>query len=393
MSEMSLLWKVGIDHVTPESALPDGAVADAVNVDFDRAGGFASRPGATRLLTGNVHSLWTAENGQAYGVVDGVICRLDTDGSTIETAAAWTLGQDLPVTYADLNDDVIAATQRELVSLGRGECLGLPTPSDAGLAAETWPETYGGLTSGRYGVALAHLRGDEESGLSDGAFVEVAEGGGLRLALPQPDSALNVTAMRVYRTAPNGEVYHRVADVPLGITSYLLGATPLGRPADTQYLEPLPGGHYVRAWRGRVLVARGNVLRFSQPLRFGLHDPRTDFVQFEQRIDLLEPVDGGVFVGTRDGVVFLAGERPGAWAQRRTSGKAPVPGTGISARASDLGGDVEGRVAVWLARNGFVIGTAQGAVLEVQAKRIRLPQVPTSGALLLRERRLIATVD
>lgn len=395
MAELTLgPWKVGIDQVSGETNLPHGAVQDAVDVDFDRAGCIVSRQGYTRLLTeSGLHSLWTGVAG-SFAVRDSALSRVHCDGATLTTAPIVTLPVDLPVSFADLNEGVVAATWREVFFIVNDVAthLGVENPGGIGVAAET----YGGLDAGRYAVAVSFLRGDEESGLSYGAFATVASGGGLRFTLPQPLEG-EADGLRLYRTQANGDVYHHVTDLPLGITSYLLGATPVGRQAETQFQERLLGGQIVRYWRGHVLIARNNLLLFSRPLRYGLYDPRHDFAQFATRITLLEPVDGGVFVGTADGVVFLAGESPATWNLHRTGGKPPFEGSSLSIDAAELApeaGPRGERIAIWLARNGFVIGTAQGGLIESQSNRIRLPLDQAVGAAtLVRARRVTALVQ
>ena len=124
------------------------------------------------------------------------------------------------------------------------------------------------------------------------------------------------------------------------------------------------------------MVARGNVLYFSEPLRFGLHSPRHGFVQFANIITLMECVEGGIFVGTQDGVVFLSGSKPDELTVVHTGGKVPYPGSGLTFHSSNLGGDLarSGQtVAAWFAPNGYVVGTATGQLIELQSERIAIP--------------------
>jgi hypothetical protein len=273
--------------------------------------------------------------------------------------------------------------------------LGIEDPGQA--AVVTASLGVGGLTAGRYAIAVTFLRGNEESGASPISFIELSEGDGLNITLPQP-VATDITAIRVYRTQANSDVLYRCTDAPV-TTSITIGSGPLGRQCDTLNMRQLPGGQIVRYWRGRVLVARGRNLLFSEPMRYGIWTPTENFVQFPHTIRVMEPVEGGVFVGTQDGVVFLSGETPEAWTQRRTGGKPPVDGTGIRISASQLGGERDyggAYVAMWLAQNGFVIGTTDGSLVEPQSKRISLPDSQVTagvGAMVVHERRAIGSIN
>ena len=64
-------------------------------------------------------------------------------------------------------------------------------------------------------------------------------------------------------------------------------------------------------WRGRVLVAQGNVLWAWRPMAPHLADWR-DFKALTPPITEIVPVEDGVYVGTAQAPVFLAGL---GWAQ------------------------------------------------------------------------------
>lgn len=386
-------WPIGMDTVSPETGLPDGAARDAVNVDFDRTGGASRRNGRTLGVALPAHSLWTSATGQGYGVVNGDVARISCVGGVLAVTTLYTLAHPGPVSFDDHLDGVLFVGARDLCQIdhdGVVRSLGVENPASPTVTASP----YGGLEAGRYAIGMTYLRGLEESGLSYGQFAEVDFGGGLQLTIPQPHDP-DIDGVRLYRTPPNGDVYYRAADVPIGMTSYLLGNVALGRKADTQFLERLPYGHIVRSWKGRTLLAANNVLVFSDALRYGLADRRYNWVQFTSRIRVLQPVEGGVFVGNEQGVYFLRGTNPDEWQMELTGGKPPIAGTGMAIEAAELGVDIGSkRVALWLARNGFVIGGADGAVIETQKSRIRIPsaQWNGTGSIVVTDRKVVASI-
>lgn len=390
-------YTVGIDNVSDDTAVPQGGVRDAVNVNFDRSGGAAVRPRYERVAAlADAHSLWTSPVlGSSYAVVGGSLCRVRYSSGWSATAI-HTMQANLPVSYDDLNGSVICGNAYELLEIDAEDNvrpLGVERPGAPGVAASA----SGGLSAGRYAVAVSFLRSDEEGPVSAASFVDLGAGGGISVTVPQPLDA-GVSMVRLYRSEANGEDLRRAFDIPVGMTSYAVGLSELGRLADTQYLDRLRGGQFVRAWRGRVLVARGRILQFSQPLRYGLSDPRHDFVQFPHRIDLMEPVEGGVFVGDRTGVRFLSGSSPKEWSIRRTGGLPPVYGSGSpvdGAKLVDDAGVAGQRAAIWLASNGFVVGAPDGSIVAAQAKRIRLPasQAAGVGAVVINDREVISSIN
>ncbi|KLD64486.1 hypothetical protein, partial [Dyella japonica] len=203
-----------------------------------------------------------------------------------------------------------------------------------------------------------------------------------------------VDLVRVYRSELGGTVLYHCADVPAGMQSYLIGGDQLGRQATTRSLAAMPPGDFVTVWRGRLLVARGNVLVISEPMNYGLTSPRTGFVQFSDRITLVLGVKGGIYVGTRHGVVFLSGSKPGEWTQDEKSSLAPVAGCGLIVDGESLSPQYQqsGRkVAVWLSASGFILGCDDGQILTPQADRLSI-DTTESGAMVAHSRRLTATL-
>jgi hypothetical protein len=178
----------------------------------------------------------------------------------------------------------------------------------------------------------------------------------------------------MYLTRHNGGELLRGEDYPVVTTVVNLPTLPkLGAPAQFRHMEPMPTGQYLGLWRGRLVVAQGRTLRFSEAMAYHVHDPRHGFVQMPQRITFVAPVDGGLWVGQVDHVVFLRGTAPQELVLERKTSRAPVPGSTV-ALASDEAGEASGggRAAVaWLSSVGFAMGTPDGAIIEPQAQRLR----------------------
>lgn len=384
-------WKIGIDHLSPKASSPDGAARDALNVVFDRDGGAARRPGYTlKESTTLAHSLWTSPStGKSFCAIGATLYAVSYAGAWVKTSLA-TLPSSAPLSFDDLDDDVVCGNQDGLLRIHPDltvTTLGLARPDTPTVSAVT----HGGLYPGRYAIAVALLRGFEEGPLSPAAFVDVASGGGLLVTTPA-----NSSSVRIYRTQTNGDRLFSCGVAPAA-SQYLIGAGEVGRVAENQHLDRLPGGGIVRHWRGLVLVARGRIIFWSEPMAYGVTDPRHNFIQFADRVTLMQPVDGGVYVGTREGVIFLSGSTPKDWSIKKTDGLPAVEGTGITSLASLFGVEAgDGKVALWLAGNGFVIGTPEGRLIEAQAKRIRLPESQVAagvGVAVVHDRQIIASIN
>ncbi len=381
-------WPLGIDNVSGRTALrsaDDGravALRDAVNVDVDRAGHVSRRRGAAlRTAAAGLHSVWAGASG-AYGVLGGVLYTLP------DLTAVATLASDDPCSFAEVAGSLIVGNRTTLlrVAAGAGQDLAIPDASPPMLSAQG----TGGLDAGRYVVAVCFLRDGVEGGLSPLRAVEVPANGGMHLTgLLAPPGADGV---RVFRSVAGSETLLRVADLPLGVSDCVLGAGQLGREAQTQGLRAMVPGRFVAAWRGRLVTAAGRWLRVSAPMRYHLHDPITGFVQFASRVTMVAPVDGGIFVGTRTGVEFLRGTRPREWTREVTGARAPLEGQPAPILPGDVadGLELSAPGMLWLAPNGFVLGTPGGQVVQLQADRLQL--TGQRAALCVLERRVTAAV-
>lgn len=370
-------WPLGIDNRSRDTAIPDGSLRSAVNVLIDTDGSIesAQMPRLAVPLTG-AHSLWTSASGESYCVHGSNLCRATISG--LQTVAQLA-GPD-PVSFCDLNGKVIFSSRLQIAAVdGDGLAdIALPTPSIIARAINR-----GGLNPGRYGVAISLRKGMDESGTSSMLMLDVPAGGGIEIDMPAADA----DAVSVYRTDANGGELYRAVDGPVGMAGYLVGVGALGAMPATRFLEPLPGGHIVAAWMGRLLVARGRNLIYSSPLRYGLHNPTTNFVQFASQLRMVLPVNDGVYLADSKHCYFLKGTAPEAWQVITLESAPPPAGAGFVLDGSNFDQIPAVPVACWISEKGFALGLPDGQVVLAQEKRLRLP-MPDRAWLVTDGRRL-----
>ena len=139
-------------------------------------------------------------------------------------------------------------------------------------------------------------------------------------------------------------------------------------------LAPLPGGTSIHAWNGRLVLARGTSLYFSEPLNYGYYDTATGVLPLGGRISWMLAVAGGIYACVRGDVYFLAGTVPEALALRKVDTKV-WEGAGTLIPVSDSTEGQGDYLAVWFGTKGFVVGDQQGGIKRQQQGRIAdLPQ-------------------
>lgn len=376
----------GINNVLSEVGLPTEFLRQANNVDIDDQGKPQRRAGYTQVIAGGARSLWAGRlfpyalyasanmlyafddptNPQAVTTVDSVS---DLSYCEVNDVVYWTDGTSLGMIDMDLAPHPPAAAN---------------PPSQPTLVATG----TGGLFAGSYQVAVTHVDAlGRESGTSIARVVQVAEGGGIQATFA-PAVAGTVTR-RIYMTSANGDVLYLYRTVPAAVSALLLGVGNLTTELRTQFLEPMPGGHLVRYYNGRLYVAQHNRVLFSRSLRYGQYDPSEGYLTFRGHIRLLHGVgegqSGGLFVGDDRRVYFLGGPDPENFTQRTAYPFAAVEGTALTVPGSYLGLSETREVVYWLSSNGvFCVGMPDGSVMPMTERYALAPQAQ-SGASFIRD--------
>lgn len=361
--------KLGIDMLSGETALPKGTLRDICNFWVDGDGQLHTRDGSTRLsAAGGAHSLWSPRS-QAYALYaqGGEIRALSDDGRSLNTAVVLSgMRPSQRMRYTEHAGAVYFTNGHDIGVFdgASARVLGVEVPDAPYLSTGV-----GGMTAGRYGVAISYQdsRG-EESGLSPIRFEDVA-GGGITVTLPAaPASAV---AVLVYATSANGDELYLATQMPAGFPSATITDDRRSKGATTENNARMLGGQDITAHGGRLYVSRGRNVWYSEPLAYGRYDPRFNFVPFEAPVLFIEAVADGIYVGTSAGTYFLQGASPKDAAMRLV-GPAPIVDDSLLIESAKVGGETDAFVACWLGHRGYCVGTGTGVVTSPQAKRIAL---------------------
>lgn len=148
--------------VAPERLTPD-ELERAENIDLDDRGHIRRRRGATLLVSGQCHSLFTAADGTVYVVKDGILCRLLPNNATVSLGPV--VGRS-PLAYVQVGEHIYFSSLTH-----SGVILTNDSVLPWGGATNTWvspvvnptdtlPDTRGKLLGPPpLASALAHLNG------------------------------------------------------------------------------------------------------------------------------------------------------------------------------------------------------------------------------------------
>lgn len=365
MSSLKLDRFTGINNVTPLQDQGKKDLHQAVNVDVTNDGRIRRRAGFELLDAGRFTHVFDAG---AYVLASDARGQLLARWPDAVHVIHKSLGGR--VWCAVLPDGRVAFSnglQHGLTDGRTATSWGVPMPDFAG----TVIQIPGQLPAGKYLWSISHVRAD---GLESGLLpctepVELTRAGGLSfMGMPQEPGLRT----RLYLSKANGEQLYAVGDVgeePLQVTQH--DSTVLPRTKD---LQAPPAGILLASWNGRALVAVGDTLMASQPTMPEQFDWVRDFKRFEADITLVQPVSGGIYVGTRQALHFLEGNSFDQLLLRTPLRAGVALGSGVAVDGHHIrvgDGNASGECMVCIAGGHIVAGLGGGQLAHLSEKRYR----------------------
>ena len=325
-------WSGGLTNTYSDVETPKDSLRDAVNVDVRTSGNITSRygirqvtasPGANSIFAGTKWMYWVT-GGNMYRSQGGSATFVATNGS-------YGLA---PISFLELNGVVYYSNEYCSGMIDANmvhQAWGLPVPhsptltdlTGTGSFTTTWPQGLTGTpvyacATGSYLYQVAYTfvsSTGEESGAVNSTPVACNDTPNIRVINIPQSTDTRIAFTRVYCTGPDGDVLYHVADVPAGTTNLTIGEFPgAGIELLTQYNSPPPQGQLIEYCRGKIYVASGNTLWWTEPLQFGIHDNTANFQMFPQRITLLKAVPDGLFISSdKTGFLKNPSEKDTEW--------------------------------------------------------------------------------
>lgn len=356
----------GINNVLPGHRLKGSDLVQAQDVDIGLTGE-VSRRGGYAEVSDQCHKNLHQARGFMLATCGSALTAIHPDGA--RHVIHPSLGPDR-VWYCDLPDGRTTYTNGLIQGVTDG-LVGVDRNVAAPASLGAPDVAFGALHPGQYRYHLTHVRlADRLEGPAASSAPIAISQGGLRLdGLP----VLDGHAINVYLSGQDGEGAY-LAGVATGNSfEFTGGNAQLVLPCRTLGAQAFPVGTITAFWRGRVLVAQGDVLWASRPSAPHLADWR-DFKPLGAPITAVQPVDDGVYVGTTQDLVFLAGPTWDALAHTPTRRGPVVPGSGVTAPGDriKLGDGAGGGTAMLCIAGGEVVaGFSGGQTSSLTGNRYR----------------------
>jgi hypothetical protein len=313
----------GINNVADVRAHKPGEFIAATNVFIGTGNKLMMRP-ARSLIAAGVATSPFRWNGQLVVLLDSDLVLMSEDG-VVQRTLYPSLGYTR-VWYVELADGRLA--------FSNGLIQGLISPDDV---AVSWgiqrPVDAGFGVSGNVRYHIAYVRSSDGLEGPPTYGTELIDPSAAIIGLPE----LAGHTINVYFAPDGGEAFYAGSTAT---DTFLWGSDQVGPQYIGSGLEAPPVGTQLVLWRSRVLLADGSVLWATKPLQPELCDVTRDFVQMPATITLVYGTDGGIFVGTTQGLYFLAGDTFGALVSRLLLPDPVTLGSLVDVAASEVQDDV-----------------------------------------------------
>lgn len=370
-------FKQGMNNRRPDFRLRvprEGTfLRSAVNADITTEGTLQRRPGYAEEVPGeDVHSLWS-DDLAAYCIDYDELLSLRSVGGVLQKTVV--LSGLTPGRFGSFcrepGGDVLFSNGVVFKRLGSTvQDFGTPLLQTQPLLAATTP---GSLTPGFYQLSFAYVDdAGELGGASQPVQVELTTTGAIAITLLPASWPDGVAGLIVYMTPVNGDALYRAAVLAAPTTSLTISVTPqLGARCETLGMTPLPPGDIVRWHNGRLFVAQGAMLHYSEPYALGRYNPFRNYLLFAKPITVLEPCTNGIYI-VADQTYWL----PGDVSQAELQTALPYGGVFGS------GGQTPDRNACyWMSERGMVLGSQSGEVTNLQDENVAVEKAQVAGTL------------
>jgi hypothetical protein len=188
-----------------------------------------------------------------------------------------------------------------------------------------------------------------------------------------------IKTLRLYLSTANGKELYHVADITPGVMSYSIqsGDIDVGNILENHFVSAPPGCRIIAHYKGRVYVADnyGSVYysNYLSPDQFNLKD---NWLQFPDVVDIMIPVDGGIFFAYGNKTEFYAGTPDDGFNIIDKFDYGGIYGTGQNIKNSSN--------VAWQSQRGMIVGGPDGSAKNIQEQNVATEKAEY-GATLIRE--------
>lgn len=149
-------------------------------------------------------------------------------------------------------------------------------------------------------------------------------------------------------------------------------------------ISPPPVGQVVEYHAGRIFIACGNLVYWTEHLHDFVCLNESHMPAFRTRVRMLRSVPDGIYVGTEDAVWFVSGTMPDKFTYQQVATFPVIEGTDVAADGSLLGEiGAPAPIAMWTGTRGVCAGLPGGIVRNLTDRKIIIPPATRGTACII----------
>jgi len=198
-------------------------------------------------------------------------------------------------------------------------------------------------------------------------------------------TGLKVGARMSYVRAGNDIYYSNGSEngiVRNGVAVDWVGEDYVG-PTTTKTFSDPPAGHLLEVYNGRMYIAEGEVIWYSEPFAYSWFNLASNWIPFASEIQMMRAVDGGLYVSDEAKTYFLAGEDAPQLGITTIAEYPAIRGTDVIVEGGLTGQEETQakRFILWTSPRGICIGIANGGFKNLTERNLVIPSARFGGGL------------
>jgi len=164
-------------------------------------------------------------------------------------------------------------------------------------------------------------------------------------------------------------------------------------PLNNKKYSPAPVGKHLAIFGGRMLIAVGRYIYYSEPYDFGLFD-LTQYLPMDSDVRMIKVMTGGLFVSSSTRVEYLHGDDITQLEPNIVETTPAFEGSCLQdlIKGQDLGLEDRRGCAVWGSQEGIIAGGPDGVTYNISNDIYDPPQVGTRGASIYTDSNIIQCI-
>lgn len=139
-------------------------------------------------------------------------------------------------------------------------------------------------------------------------------------------------------------------------------------PTTTKTFSDPPVGSLLELFAGRIYIASGSVVWYTEPFAYSWVNLAEDFIPFQSEVKMVKAVKDGLWVSDADKTYFLGGTNPKEMTFEVVANYPAIEGTDCVAYDID-----EKKIAIWTSTEGICIGASGGRFKNITRNKLWYP--------------------